>query len=137
MSKIFDIYDISNKDVIDGAKTVTRKEAFSKKYNLIICSNVLEHVSYPSDLLGDILNVMYKDSVLYIEVPLENIFLEGSTEINLKKKHWHEHVNFYSEESLRCLMKNVGLEIISLRKFQATAGGNSSFLFQIACKLKE
>ncbi|NQW44872.1 MAG: hypothetical protein HQ462_05640, partial [Deltaproteobacteria bacterium] len=46
-NEMFDIYDISNKEVIKGAKIISKKEAFSKKYKLIVCSNVLEHIPYP------------------------------------------------------------------------------------------
>ncbi len=130
-----DIYDISNKDVIAGAKIVSKDEAQSKKYRLIVCSNVLEHVPYPSDLLDDIVKVMDEESVLYIEVPLENVVLNNKTDLHLVKKHWHEHINFYSEKSLEVLVQHVGLEVISLKHIQAEAGGKSSFLFQVACRL--
>jgi len=53
-NEALDIYDISKKDVIDGARIVSKSEAHSKKYKLVVCSNVLEHVPYPSDLLNDI-----------------------------------------------------------------------------------
>lgn len=135
-NKTFDIYDISNKDVIDGARIVTKNEAQSKKYKLVVCSNVLEHVPYPSALLADITKTMVKESVLYIEVPLESIVLSNNCDLHLLKKHWHEHINFYSEKSLRLLVKNVGLEVIDLKRLQATDGGKSSFLFQVACRLK-
>ena len=46
-----------------------------------------------------------------------------------------ECLNFYSEKSLYQLVKNVGLEIKELKIMQETAGGKSSNLFQIACKL--
>ena len=132
----FDIYDVNKKEVADGANVVSKNEAFSKKYQLIVCSNVIEHVSYPSDLLFDILNVMNNDSVLYIETPLENIMAINEINLYTKKKHWHEHINFFSEKSLRKLFENVGLDVIDLAILRATAGGQSSHLFQVACKLK-
>ena len=133
---MLDVYDISNKDVITGARIVAKNEAFSKKYRLIICSNVLEHVPYPSDLLFDIVNTMDGESILYVEVPLENVVLNNQGNLHLHKKHWHEHINFYSEKSLQHLADNVGLEIKELRRFQATVAGKSSYLLQLACKLK-
>ena len=123
-------------DVIVGARIVSKSEAHSKKYKLIVCSNVLEHVPYPSDLLSDITKSMDKESILYIEVPLENVVMNNKRDLHLLKKHWHEHINFYSEKSLYSLVQNVGLEVNDLKILQATAGGQSSSLFQVACKLK-
>jgi len=78
---------------------------------------------------------MDKGTVLYIEVPLEDLVFNSEGDLHLLKKHWHEHINFYSEKSLYHLVKNVGLEIKELKIMQETAGGKSYNLFQIACKL--
>ena len=131
-----DIYEISNKNVVIGARIVSESEAYSKKYKLVVCSNVLEHVPYPIDLLHQIKKTMNNESVLYIEVPLEDIVLKHKKDLHLIKKHWHEHINFYSEKSLLLLTKNVGLTVIDLKKIEVTAGGKSSLIFQVACKLK-
>jgi hypothetical protein len=108
---------------------------FSMKYSLIVCNGVLEHTPYPSDLLFDIITIMSTDSTLYIEVPLENIILNERGNLHLKKKHWHEHINFFSEKSLSVLINNVGLEIIGLNKLQANFAGSARYAFQIACRL--
>ena len=128
------IYDISNKRLISGAINVTKEMALSRVYGLIVCSNVIEHVPYPLNLLIDIAFAMDKDSVLYLETPLEDVTLNNCGNLHLKKKHWHEHINFYSERSLRSLVENAGLEVIGLKVIKATAGGRSSHLFQLACK---
>jgi len=135
-NEALDIYDISNKDVIAGARAVSKREAHLNKYKLIVCSNVLEHVSYPSDLLSDILKAMDTDSILYIEVPLEEVVLNNKQNLHLLKKHWHEHINFYSEKSLHFLVQNVGLEVIKIRRLQVKAGGKSSCMLQVACRLE-
>jgi hypothetical protein len=135
-AKVFDVYDISNKSVIDGARRVNKEEAFRNPYNLIICSNVLEHVPYPSDLLLDIKKIMQADSVLYLEVPMEAVIREHEIDPHLKKKHWHEHINFYSETSLRRLIEHTGLDVIDLYKLHITAEGKEACLFQVACRLK-
>lgn len=131
-----DIYDISDKDVIKGAKRVTKKFAYENEYDLIVCSNVFEHVSYPTDLLEEIIPAMKKNTALYIEVPYENIMINEDKERHLKKKHWHEHINFFSEKSLELLLENFDLKIIELKKLQANDVANNNFLFQIVCKLK-
>jgi hypothetical protein len=132
----FDIYDISEKDVIKGARIVSKKEAYRSKYDLIVCSNVLEHVSYPHELLEEIIPCMARESILYIEVPYEDLVLNEKTNLHLKKKHWHEHVNFYSHESLKCLIQTAGLEIVNINELQVDDGSRIYYLFQVACKLK-
>jgi hypothetical protein len=132
------IYDISNKPVLAGAQLVNKNTAFNTKYDLVICSNVLEHVPYPAELIVEIKNTMGKDTVLYVEVPYEDIVRETSTDQNwhLKKKHWHEHINFYTEKALLSMLNLCGLDMIATRQLNASAGGSSKFLFQVACKIK-
>ena len=131
-----DIYDISDKEVIEGAKIVTKEQAYENKYDLVVCSNVLEHVSYPHELLEEIIPCMDKSSILYIEVPYEDLVLNEKENLHIKKKHWHEHVNFYSKKSLEYLVKNVGLSIFDINELEVNDGSRIYYLFQLACKLK-
>jgi hypothetical protein len=134
---LFHIYDISNITPIQGAISVTKEKAYSTDYDLIICSNVLEHVPYPSELLIEIKSAMSKNTILYLEMPYEEIMRLGKddTSILTKKKHWHEHINFFSEKGLRSLIHLCGLKVIALRDLNAQGGGNSNHLFQVACQL--
>jgi hypothetical protein len=132
---LFDIFDISNKDVIKGARAIDKFTAFENTYDLIVCSNVLEHVPYPADILFDIKKCMRESTILYIEVPFESIMQDRSANAYLKKKHWHEHINFYSELALAKLIEGVGLKSLSLNKLTITAEGRPTCLFQIACQL--
>jgi SAM-dependent methyltransferase len=135
-AKVHDIYDISNCPVIPGAYAVSRAEAMSKHYDLVVCSNVLEHVPYPSDLLLDIKHVMRPESLLYIEVPFEDVIRQRGYEAVTHKKHWHEHVNFFSPDSLRTLLSNSGLKTVAFN-FDASIkiGLKFSYLMQIACQV--
>jgi hypothetical protein len=127
------IYDITSKPVVSGATRVTKSVAESSIYDLIVCSNVMEHVPYPDELLAEIRNCMQETTVLYIEVPFENIMRRrgGLSE----KRHWHEHINFFSRDALVLLLQRCGFKIIELKELQATGGGNSEWLFMIAAKL--
>jgi hypothetical protein len=133
-SKIVHIYDISNKEAIASIRVVKKEEALANKYKLIVCSSVLEHAPYPLELLWEISEVMLHDTILYIEVPLEDIMLRNEKDLHILKKHWHEHINFFSETSLRHLIENAGLTVLALNKLKVTAGGKSSWVFQLACK---
>jgi hypothetical protein len=132
----FDIFDISNKKVMNGAKKINKSEASKKKYRLIVCRGVLEHVPFPMQLLYDIKKSMNKDSILYIQVPLEDLVYKNEKNYYLRKKHWHEHINFFSEKSLKQLTGNVGLEIIALKKLKVKNNGSiqPSYEFLVACK---
>jgi hypothetical protein len=131
----FDIYDISEKQVEDGARLVTIEEASAFKYRLIVCAMLLEHVPYPSDVLIAAREAMDEDSVLYIEVPFEDVMRDGQEKPEQHKRHWHEHINFYSEESLECLVRNCGLEMLAREVLVANVAGADAHIFQVACKL--
>jgi len=112
--KAFDVFDISNIAVIEGARSVCKQEAMAKQYDLISCCGVLEHVPYPSDLLEDIKKAMHTDSILNIEVPYaEVVGLHGASAI-AHKKHWHEHIYFFSPHYLEQLIANSGLKIVAI-----------------------
>lgn len=133
--KSVDILDISDKAIVPGCKKVSRESARTKKYDLIVCSNVLEHVPYPSELLLEIRRAMHQESVLYCEVPFEELMRINQVDPYLYKKHWHEHINFFSEDSLHALAEKTGLLIIELKKIKVSVDKNP-WLFQLALKLK-
>ena len=135
MNYLFHIYDISKKDVIQGARAIDKHIAFENIYDLIVCSNVLGHVPYPNDILYDIKKCMNENTILYIEVPFESIMQNGSANAYLNKKHWHEHINFYSELSLAKLLESVGLKSLSLNILKITTECKPTCLLQIACQL--
>ncbi len=136
-NKMLDIYDISQKKPASYARAVDKDVAQHTDYDLIVCSQTLEHIPFPSEMLVEIKKAMRKETILYIEVPYEEImrtYLDDKN-IHTRKKHWHEHINFFSEKSLKMLLNNCGLEIVSFRLLLLPeAPSNGSHLFQIACK---
>jgi SAM-dependent methyltransferase len=130
-----DVYDISRTATVPGITAISYEQAVAGNYDLIVCSNVLEHVPYPSDVLLDIRQAMRPDSLLYVEVPYEDILRMHGQESIEYKKHWHEHVNFFSPESITRLLKNMGLSITAMSLDKSiTAGLKSSYIMQFACK---
>ena len=136
-NETFDIYDIGENALIPGAQFISKKEIEKNHYDLVVLSNVLEHVPYPIELLLDIKNVIQGDAVLYIEIPLENIMETQKINPQYFKKHWHEHINFFSEQSLIRLIDRCGMKLLSMNKLRASAGGASNYLLQIACELNQ
>ena len=122
--------------MVDGAKKITKEVATDNYYDLIVCSNVLEHTPFPADIVLSIKDMMRPGTVLYVEIPLEDIVRTCDSKDSLRsKKHWHEHINFYSEGSIRALLHNAGLSVIDFKLLQANAGSNTSWQQQIACKI--
>ena len=82
---------------------------------------------------------MKQNTILYIEVPFEEIMqnVNADMELPLKKRHWHEHINFYSEESLRRLLANCGFDLIGLKNLSGLGEAKKSCVFQIACRLAQ
>jgi hypothetical protein len=131
----FDVYDISNKEVESGARFVTREQALASKYRLIVCSMVLEHIPFPSDVLLEAKGAMDAGSVLYIEVPYEEVMRPSAADLG-QKRHWHEHINFYSETSLTRLVQNCGLEVLARNVLVTTVAGSDVHIIQMACRLR-
>ncbi|MEI7489064.1 MAG: class I SAM-dependent methyltransferase [Chryseobacterium sp.] len=138
-NKVLHIYYISNKsEIASGAKKVDKSTAMNNKYDLIVCSNVLEHIPYPEEVIFDIKNSMQPDSLLYIEVPLENLIRNNEkTDWIQNKKHWHEHINFYNSDSLSALITKCGLYVVELKELQVTENDKTFFLYLAICKLRK
>ena len=135
-NKIFHIYDISNVKPVHSAEIVTKEKALQTDYDLIVCSMVLEHVPYPAELILEIKQNMSKDTLLYIEVTFEELMRlsEEDKDLQLKKRHWHEHINFYSKKSLQRLLNVCGLQIVESQQLHASGGANTEYCLQIACR---
>jgi hypothetical protein len=132
------VYDISGKPVVDGATRVNKAVIGETDYDLIVLSNVLEHVPHPIDTLTEIAAAMGPQTLLYLEVPYEDLMRAnaGSVEIYRQRKHWHEHINFFSEASIEPLLDASGLKAVEIAQMQISAGGRQAHIFSIICKLR-
>jgi predicted SAM-dependent methyltransferase len=133
------IYDLSDKELSERCKKLNYSELKDNDYNIIVCSHVLEHVSYPQNLLNDIKNFMNDDTVLYIEIPCEKLVFNNpdSFQLHNDKKHWHEHINFFTYLSLHKLFESCGLSIVKeniLNNEESLNCVNFSNIFMFACK---
>jgi len=133
---VLDVYDISTRPVVDGTRQVNQSTLASTKYDLIVCANVLEHIPFPAKVIDEIKKSMHKDSILYIEVPREEIFKDNecSVELYKMKRHWHEHINFFSINSLNKLVSSCGMLLIDM-KYLEVADGYHNVYHAVACKL--
>jgi hypothetical protein len=134
---LFHIYDISNKPVMEGARVVDAATASSTQYQLIICSQVLEHTPYPAKVIESMKEAMSDNTLLYIDVPFEEHMRNCATDSLLSsKRHWHEHINFYSPKALRTLVQVCDLEVVDENILSVVGREKEYALLQIICKLK-
>lgn len=126
-----DVFDISHKAVIPGVRRVSREQIASNTYDLVTCCSVIEHVPYPHTTLLDIRKTMRGKGKLYLEVPFEDIMHGSPTDAIIRKRHWHEHINFFSEASLLRLVEYCGFNLIASDKIQVTVAGKTASAFQL------
>jgi len=126
------VYDISGAPAADGV-TPTSDPAECKA-DLIINSNVLEHVGFPRRLVGEILQAAPRGGLVFLEVPCEAPFglarivrrvaqigIMALTRPPLIKSvarpaslyMMHEHINYFTERSLTTLLWVCGCEVIA------------------------
>lgn len=127
-----DIYDISASGTLKGVNSVSPSSALVQNYDLVVCSMLLEHVSDPAEILRNLTNYMRPETLLYIEVPYERLMRDfgDSVQAVRSKRHWHEHINFYSRDSIRALIKPFGFVVVEDRVFEAPTS-NSGWVLQV------
>lgn len=116
------IVEISGKATLPGTQAITPVEALAGDYDLVVISHVLEHLPSPFSLLEVIAPLLRRGARLYVEVPYEKLMSEfnreGSGPLWQTKRHWHEHINFFSKAALETLISRAGLIIDQLEEFQ-------------------
>jgi hypothetical protein len=135
-SKPFHIYDISRAPPVAGAAFVELCDIEKEAYDLIVCSNVLEHIPHPIDLLEEIAAYMTDQTILYLEMPFEAFMSANrdNPDVLKSKKHWHEHVNFFTIQSLEALCHNAGLDIVHSQVLALPEMSAEASAFQLACR---
>ena len=130
------VFDVSGQAVVEGARAVGRSEVAAGAYDLVVLSHVLEHIPYPGELLADARTALGKDTVLYVEVPHEPLVAEAMGERGLagRKRHWHEHVNFFTEASLRALLDRADLTIVDFEIRSRWSHASFSEVLAFACR---
>lgn len=135
-ARIHHILDISSKALVDGAEAVTENTLTPLGYDIVVLSNVLEHIPEPGELLSRVVRAMHPMTQLYIEVPFEPLMRAAERDPGAwrQKHHWHEHINFYSEDSLRCLLKEAKLKVNALSKMDIGNSELASIQICVICQ---
>lgn len=136
VAKRHDVYDISQRPLVPGAKRVAREDIKPGAYDLVVLANVLEHVSSPAETLGLAVQAMDQNTLLYVEAPHEDVIrLHNTQDERLAlKRHWHEHINFFTDGAMKALLQNAGLAVCELATRAVTVAGRQRHVFFIAAR---
>jgi hypothetical protein len=124
------VYEISGIPPADGVTSVT--DPTECKADLIVNSNVLEHVGFPRQFLQEIVKIAQPGCLIFVEVPCESPFgllriMKRIAQIGVMALTrpvlarymlspaslymMHEHINYYTEQSLATAMHSAGCSV--------------------------
>jgi Methyltransferase domain len=133
------VYDISG--VAPAAGVTATLDPAGCKADLIINSNVLEHVGFPRLLVGEILQAAPEGGLVFLEAPCEfpfglgritrriaQIGVMAATRPALARfvvrpaslYMMHEHINYFTERSLSTLMRACGGKVMAAGSYPST-----------------
>lgn len=123
------VFDISGKQPLPNVTRLNDLDACRAiDFDLVVCSNVLEHVTRPMQMLQQILYAA-PQATLFLEVPIEMPLSFGETFKRTVQQallcardpglaaslfrlgfilQMHEHVSYYTEEALQCAAVRAG-----------------------------
>lgn len=115
-NQVLHIHDISGVELVPGAERADIERIRQTHYDLVSCSQVLEHVPFPLDFVKQMLPAVKTGSLIYLEVPHEALMRAhpGNLQLAIRKRHWHEHVNFFTELALRALLERLDLVVVDV-----------------------
>ena len=126
------VYDISGVEPAEGVIAV--QDPSSCRADLILNSNVLEHVGFPREIVSDLLRSAPSDGLVYIDVPCESplgpyriarrvaqtgisLLARPTTGVRMLRPSalylMHEHINYFTENSLKTLFLRCGGGLIA------------------------
>ncbi len=133
------VYDISGRPTVEHASAVSLADARSQPHDLVVCSHVLEHVPFPLQTLEEIGMAVQAGTLLYIEVPLEELTASEPDPVARlhAKRHWHEHINFFTPDSMRALIARAGFVVHAEARVDIPIDGRIHAMLQFACRLPD
>lgn len=126
------VLDISGRPLVDGAVAVAAPQG---TYDVIVLAHVLEHVPEPGSLIDQVRAAMAARTRLYVEVPFEVLMRAAETDGTAwrRKRHWHEHINFFSPVGLRRLLEGHGLQVEAETRLRLSSDGATAL--GLLCRL--
>lgn len=81
-----------------------------RKFDLIICSHVLEHLANPCEIAHALHSYLTPDGLFYVEVPLE-IWKKSPLPVEPVT-----HINYFTVDSLRVMLERAGFTVMSCKE---------------------
>lgn len=92
--------------VASSIEHLLKQKFHSKKYDFIVFSQTLEHLSRPAFVLSNLKKILKPGGVLYLEIPIVWNYVNWSDSLYLP------HKSNFTEENITDLVLNSGFEII-------------------------
>ena len=103
-----------------------------RKFDLIVCSHVLEHVADPYSAVNALRSYLAPGGVFYVEVPLE-IWKKAPLAVEPVT-----HVNYFTVDSLRILLERAGYSVLTCEEgLFTTENGGQGLAVRAHVKLAE
>lgn len=97
----------------------------NNSFDIVICTEVLEHVVSPEKVLKEIERVLTKDGIAIIEMDTGNFLFKAAWYwwTNLRRGVWRDsHIHAFNAEKLEKMIKNNGFSIVKRKLFNCTMG---------------
>ena len=94
-------------------------ESFENKFDLVSLIFVLEHLANPRSMLELISQIIYKEGIVYVEVPDEIAFIKKESEDDIFNSC---HLFMFNPESLSQLLQQAGLKVLKIDRMQTKRG---------------
>jgi 2-polyprenyl-3-methyl-5-hydroxy-6-metoxy-1,4-benzoquinol methylase len=133
------VFDISGVKTVDGVQYLNNlDDANKQQYDFVMCTAVLEHVSKPNQILRQLKEMVSENGYLYIGVPFDSPFYRHKTSkpqflfnkyfsfkviLDRFLRDWkhpfvmHEHINYFTENSLKEMLEKCGLTVLEIDTF--------------------
>ncbi len=138
------VYEISGVPPVAGVESLhSIEECRRYRFDLIVTSNVLEHVGSPRDLIAQLASIATPETLVFHEVPYESVS-DWSTRLKRLAQAgllavarpgvaarvlgpgmfnlMHEHVNYFSPRSLDRLMEVSGFRVLDSGDYVLATG---------------
>ena len=122
-SKLLNLETKTHFEVIDFPKKIP-----NEKFNLIICSEILEHINNDEESLSKIHNLLENKGILVVSVPSSNSLLYKFGFLKKFDKRVG-HLRRYSFETLVNKLQNNGFTVLKVKKIEGIIR-NSMFSFK-------
>lgn len=130
------VYDVSGAQTKEGIISITDINKLKNlHWDLIMCNHVLEHISYPMELINNLVSLMPIGGYLYIEVPFED-YMEAIIQTG-GVVPIHEHINFFRIETFEKIFADCHFTQLAINYIDIPQVKGSVFRKHIQCLIKK